>query len=137
MSQTNSSIDENARRLLDFTVGTRERIITELMPEGKFPIDNDDRKVILSALDGIDRTVLGAARVKAEEKANETQQQQTELVAELLQQFSVKSLMSETPVRRQEVLTLEGEFSVEDGVSGETDIGTQHLTYDEFFASPE
>jgi hypothetical protein len=127
-----SALDTESQRLLAFTVNTRESIVKELMKDGKAPEDTGGRILLMQALDGIDRTVIGKAKIKVDENNSKNQQQMTSMVAKLL--TSVTTPRSTEP-RRPAVL--DAEFIVRDKVEGESDIGVQSLTYKQFFKDEE
>lgn len=126
MTEAILTLEDQAR--LNLTNQVRENIITHLTKDG-LPEDNDDRKFLLAAMDGLDHSVLTKARVKAMDKSNNNQAKATSMIAELLYRFSTNN-QSESIDRS---IDLDAEYRVENPVPGETDQGVQHLTYDEFF----
>lgn len=77
-------LDLEDQRLLNLTLTHRERIISQLTMGNKIPNDKDEIKLLISSLDGIDRTVIGRAKVKNDENANKNQENSASLIAELL-----------------------------------------------------
>ena len=116
---------------LNLTLKIRENIITSLTKDG-VPNNKDDMQILLSTLDGMDRTVISKTRLNVDNKNNQLQQQTAGLIAELLSKFSENNSHCKTefvtvPVLPSEVLV--GKF-----VEGEMDIGVQSLTYEQFMA---
>ena len=127
MSEAILTLEDQAR--LNLTHQVRENIITNLTKNG-LPENDNDRKFLLAAMDGLDHSILTKARVKAQDKTNNNQAKATSLVAELLYRISANN-NTNIPIDR--TIDLANEYQVVDPVPGETDQGVQHLTYDEFF----
>lgn len=127
MSEAILTLEDQAR--LNLTHQVRENIITHLTKDG-LPEDNDDRKFLLAAMDGLDHSVLTKARVKAQDKSNNNQAKATNMIAELLYRISATNAQ---PGDIERTIDLSNEYAVVDPVPGETDQGVQHLTYEEFF----
>ncbi len=131
MSDT-SSFDISDKRRLELTLSVREQIITQLTEKG-LPDEKEDRQFLMTALDGMDRTVLSKARIKADENANQTQQQTTQLIAGLLSKVSANAgvqIISEQT--RRELPELDRDITVTDSIEGETNVGVSEENYQTF-----
>ena len=123
----NKLLDMEDERRLQFTLTLRENMIKELVKDG-LPKSEEELSTLTSLLDGMDRTVLGKARVKASEKANENNEQIAGMVA---------SLLAKVPFNGEAVETIEPpslpeDVQPENVVPGETSIGVEDIGYDEF-----
>lgn len=120
-------IEDQAR--LEFTINTRRRIIRELYPDdGKIPHDRADKELLISALDGMDRTVLGRSKLKLDAANSKQQEQTSKLISEIL--LSVTSKPTSPP--RNSAPALPNTVPEPKLVPGEADIGMIDLNYDDF-----
>jgi hypothetical protein len=126
MAEAILTLEDQAR--LNLTHQVREDIITALT-KGGLPNDNDDRKFLLAAMDGLDHSILTKARIKAQDKTNNNQAKATSMIAELLYRLNSNTQV----IAVDRTIDLENDYRVDNLVPGETDQGVQHLTYDEFF----
>ena len=53
---------------LDYTQSIRKRVVDSLCSDGTVPNDKENRVALLATLDGIDKQVLGVARLKQDDK---------------------------------------------------------------------
>lgn len=132
MAEQSAIFDQTDQDNLNFTLHTRRRIANEMLEGGKIPKDQEDRKFLLAALDGLDRTTLSRARIKADDSANQSQQHTIGIIAELLSKVNAHAVSG--GVRLTGAPVLETVYQITDAVSGETEIGTQTMTYDAFIA---
>lgn len=115
---------------IDKVQGIRRRILDELVssgintPDGKIiPIDKDDRALLLSVMDGMDRTSFTKIKIKAEKKASDNVSKSATLVAEALKAVNSKTFAQATSAEREVPPShLDRTF-----VEGETDIGNKPL----------
>lgn len=128
MSDTSSITIEDQGRL-EFTLNTRRRIADTMLKNG-IPEDKEDRQLLMSALDGMDRTVLGRARIKSEDSANQSNQQTANMVAMLLTRITPRNISFNG--ERQTVPTLDESIQLDSVVEGETEIKPKQITYDTF-----
>ena len=119
----------NDARMLDLTMRKREDIINTLTAKG-IPEDRADKALLISALDGVDRTILSRARIKADTKIADSQAQATSLVANILSNISGKNLKSLDNNRDIPILTID--VSSQSFAEGEMDTGTQNNDFDTF-----
>lgn len=127
--ENNSSIDQEDQIRLNKTLSIRENIIDSLVKDG-FPSDKDDRSFLLSNLDGVERLVINRARIKSDDKSNQTQQHTAATIAGLLTKISVFN--RNLPAPDVADIELPAEFSDIILNPGETDQGTQSLNYETF-----
>jgi hypothetical protein len=82
--------------------------------------------MLIQALDGLDRTILTRAKLKSDDQNAKSQRDTAKMIAEVLTRVST------IPIARTGTPTLPNEIIVDNLVPGETDIGLQNLTYDDF-----
>lgn len=123
------------QRRLNLTQSTREAIVAQLMPEGNLSADENDRLTLLKALDGLDRTTIATAKVKAEDNAARA----NEMIAERMARFLASSHTSnQSQVRTTELE--EYELPEIEIVEGEDTIGVEAVEYENMMSidfSPE
>lgn len=119
----------NDARLLDFTMRKREEIVNKLTEKG-LPDEKSDKVMLISALDGIDRTILTRSRIKADTKIADSQAQATSLIANILNNVSSKNIKQLDSNREIPVLTIDHADIV--FIEGEKDTGTQNCDFDTF-----
>jgi hypothetical protein len=72
-------------QVLNYTQQQRRFVIDKLTNNGaKLPDDVDQQRLMLQALDGMDRSALGRKKIKVEEQANQNVAGMTGIVAEML-----------------------------------------------------
>lgn len=131
MSNINDDLTAlNDARMLDLTMRTRENIISKLTANGGIPEDRADKALLISALDGVDRTVLSRARIKADSKIADSNSQTTSLIANILSNINSKNLKSLDDNREIPLLLIEVDKTL--FVDGEMDTGTQSNDYESF-----
>lgn len=71
---------------LNNTRGHRQAIVKQLMVEnnGKYPTDPKELKVFLQALSDMSKDAISTKRIRVEEKANDTMEQNRQIAAEIL-----------------------------------------------------
>jgi hypothetical protein len=113
---------ENEDAILAYTHNLRKSIVTELMPQGKFPGDNSDRNAVITMLKDMDASAMGRKRIKVEEKANNNQEAASALIAKMLQMAGgQKPFQAEHPIKDITPPQLGSEVPEPELVEGETD----------------
>lgn len=79
-----SLFTEEDEKTLEYTKDIRTRIVKELVKDNKVPEDSDDRKFLMSALDGLDRAVISKAKIRVDSKSANTAAESRALVANAL-----------------------------------------------------
>lgn len=126
MSET-SILDISDEQRLEKSLQAREAIVAELMEHQSVPRFKDDKILLIQALDGLDRTILARAKLKADVNSQKDQKEITKMIAEVL----MKTRTNNATVRT-EPISLDDSIRVTDLVDGETEIGVIELSYDEF-----
>lgn len=136
MATATSSFDLEDERRLNLTQQTRENIVSMLTAKG-LPEDKEDRAFLLSALDGLDRTTLSKARIKTDAAANKSNEETASLVASLLAKVVPAAIANNQQAVNRQAPALAGEFKVLNPVEGETEVGAEPMTYDDFMQKME
>ena len=123
------SLDLKDQSRLERSLAARETIIATLMSDGRLPYNKDDKIMLIQALDGLDRTVLSKAKLKSDDQNAKSQRDTAKMIADVLSRVSTASLT------RTGVPSLPSDIVIDDLVPGETSLGLQDLTYDEFDAT--
>lgn len=113
-----------------YTQGIRKKMVESLMPNEQVPIDTDSQRVILTALNDMDKTDISHRRLKQEDKRVNNESLVADLVTTILKDPNARlnigpiagkpSIVDSTPTTLVEGVEI---------VSGELDIGIQDLTY--------
>lgn len=114
------SVEDQAR--IELTLQTRERIVRSLTKDNSIPADTNDRAFLLSALDGLDRTILSRAKIKSDDTNAKSEAEMAKTMASLLMRMDSK--------RRSgvNILDVDGVFLPEITlVDGETFIGVEPI----------
>ena len=121
--------DEDVMR---FTQGTRRKFVDHLLANG-FPNDPKEQYVLLSALGDMDRAALGRMRIGIGEKAVEGDKLVANALVALRAQLQGvdplqgdSSVVATIPRVRQDLLP------PSNAVPGETSVGLEKQTFDEF-----
>lgn len=114
-----TTIDSADISRLDKITNIRERIVSELT-ESNLPKDVDDRKFLLEAMAGIERTIFSKAKIKNEENANANNANASSLIAKVLLETK-RDMMTADGL--SQVLDLPDEITPGVVVPGNTDIG--------------
>ena len=122
----------NDKRLLDLTMRKREEVINALTNKGVIPEDKADKALLVSMLDGIDRTILSKSRIKADTKIADSNGQATSLIANILSSFNSKNVISVDSNREIPVLVFDDPSIT--FIEGEMDTGTQNNSFDTFIS---
>ena len=122
----------NDKRLLDLTMRKREEIINSLTNKGSVPEDKADKVLLVSILDGIDRTILTKSRIKADTKIADSNAIATSLIANILSSITSKNVIVKDANREIPTLT-----TIDVGVTfieGEMDTGIQNNNFESFIS---
>jgi hypothetical protein len=122
---------DNEARLLDLTMRTREELIVSLTKKG-IPEDRADKSLLVSLLDGVDRTILSKSRIKVDSKISDTNAQAASLIANVLTKINTKNIRVIDDQREIPQLPLDVEGIT--FIDGELDTGTQNNSFDTFIA---
>lgn len=118
---------------LAFTQGHRRAVVRELTRNCALPSDADERKLLLAALDGMDRTTLTVKRIKSDEKVGGEMAGAAGAVANLLSQLSSRSNKRTAGIEgSDQPPALDRTVPDPTLVPGETDVNPGQLTYDSF-----
>lgn len=126
---TQSSFDNEDIDILKRTQVIRNSLVTKLMRSGQVPDDINQQRMLLDVVNSMDKSTLQKAKVKAEDKSNENKEAKAKAVAQFL--LEARKRQQTLPV--VESAELPQSVPAPELVPGETDIGTQDLTYDAFF----
>ena len=121
-------------RRIALTQNVRERIVQRLTENGTIPNTQEDRGLLMAALDGMDRTSLGRMKIKVEDKAATAQAQASSMVADILNNLTSKSISNTIAPQERSAPKLPEHIQVTNPVAGEMSIGTQAQSYSEFMA---
>lgn len=121
--------DYDDQRRLNLTQSVRERVVTEMLKDGKLPEDEENRAFLFKALDGLDRQTLGKASIRSKDKANDASKNVSDIITQLLLKTTVPNTANSA---RVEIPALPASFVVTP-VPGEMDgAGGEEVTYDSF-----
>lgn len=134
-SNIEDSIEGNHR--LEYTLNIRKEAIDKLISKGKIPENKDEKSLLISLLDGMDRTVLSRAKVKVDAKTNDISTQANVLVAKLLTKVNPKAIMLNNFTDTIQVPVLDSTIPKPSLIEGETLIGTVNETFDNFMTRME
>jgi hypothetical protein len=123
-------IEGNAR--LEYTLSVRESIVKHLLTKGPVPEDKADKMLLISALDGMDRTILSRAKIKLDSKTNDIAANSNSIIANLLQRISPKQIASNNYNPDLVIPVLSTDIELLETVDDEVTIGTIEETFDNF-----
>jgi hypothetical protein len=122
----------NDKRLLELTMRKREEVINKLTANNIVPEDKADKALLVSMLDGIDRTILAKSRIKADTKIADSNAQASSLIANILNSFNSKNIINVD--KNREIPVLIHDDSTIEFIEGETDTGTQNNSFETFIS---
>lgn len=115
----------------------RKKFVKHLTPEGKFPEDIKAQYVLLTTMADMDRTALQNKKIGSTERQGAADRQAAMLIATIVGNCEGKNPFEST-TRQGTVPQLQSNLIPEVViVPGETDIGLEHETYDQFTARME
>lgn len=126
--------DAEDKKALSKTSQLRDQMITEMTKKG-IPSDEKERKFLLDVLDSADRSVFNKARIRVDEKNGQNQQQTTAMIAAVLLKINEQQIISNTREAREKAIPKE--LPDPKLIPGETAIGVQNQTYDQFMQRME
>lgn len=125
------SLEDQQR--LEFTNKLRKKLIETLVTDEDkpgIPQEKADKALLVSLLDGMDRTTLSKAKIKTEDKAVKGNADATNLIAEVLRGLSTNQ-KQKAQSGGGSIPTLPSDVKFSD-VEGETQLGTHGVKIDEF-----
>ena len=115
---------------LEFTRSVRKRIVSTLT-EKDIPKDPDELRLLLTTLTDLDRSSLGRMKIKSDDKNTSDSINAQAAIATLLMKVDPTRVASIGRTERS-IPTLGNDVSPPDLIDGETSIGTQTGTYEDF-----
>ncbi len=125
----------NDDQALDYVQGQRKKLVESMLGEdGSCPTDNEDRSVMLKALDGIASTASANKRLKTDKDILDIELEAKQLLHETMLLLTAKAINNlETDTSVQRTINIPTNFSSEFvAVEGEADIGISTETFDDF-----
>lgn len=126
---TQSSFDNEDIDILKRTQVIRNSMVTKLMRSGQVPDDIHQQRMLLDVVNSMDKSTLQKAKVKAEDKSNESKEARAKAVA----QFLLEARKKQQALPVVDSAELPQSVPAPELVPGETDIGMQDLSYETFF----
>lgn len=126
---TQSSFDNEDIDILKRTQVIRNSLVTKLMRSGQVPDDIHQQRMLLDVVNSMDKSTLQKAKVKAEDKSNESKEARAKAVA----QFLLEARKKQQALPVVDSAELPQSVPAPELVPGETDIGMQDLSYETFF----
>jgi hypothetical protein len=119
-----------------FVQGKRKEIVYKLMPDGKPPSDTKEMSILLTALDGIDRSALTRLRIKSDEKTADSMVGGAAIIAKALGMISPQNFM-QGDVTDAEVKPPQLGSGIPAPVlsPGEVEEGTRNISYKEVMSA--
>lgn len=135
MNNQNEPALEEEDSIFAYTNERRKHIVTTLMKEDMALKDPAYAKIVLQALDGLDKVALGRKRIKVDEKINTNQEMAAGLIARLLNSTAGSKLYETTmfDINRKPP-TLGTEIPNPILVEGETSVNALAITFETFIA---
>lgn len=118
---------------LNFTNKIREKLIKEIIvseDKPEVPEEKGDKALLVSLLDGMDRSTLSKAKIKTEDKAAKGSADACGLIAQVLRNISTAQ-KENIKTGSGTIPTLPKDIKY-DEVQGETMLGTHSMNIDEF-----
>ena len=128
----NEVILDSEESVLSYTHAKRLFIVESMLHEGQLPEDPAEKKVLLNALDGMDKMAIGRMRIKIDEKANKNMGQAAALVAQLLSSGNIAHMYNVPNGTNRDAPLLGSDVPAPDIVNGETAINPLGTNYEEF-----
>lgn len=128
-----SSFDTSDIDILSQTQTIRKSMVTKLMQSGQVPEDLNSQRMLLEVVNSMDKSTIQKAKIKSEDKSNQSKEVKAKLVA----QFLLEARKKQQALPVVDSAELPQSVPAPELVPGETDIGTQDLNYDVFFKDDE
>lgn len=124
----------DARRL-EYVNHVRESLVKEIVTDKiKIPEERGNKELLVSLLDGMERTVFNKAKIKTDKKAADNASEASALIANVLKSMpSLSSLQSNHQVGAK-IPELPNTLEKPALIEGETAVGSQSQNIDEFMA---
>lgn len=133
LSAMSKELLDDDDKLLRHTQGVRLTVVDQLMDQGKIPVTQEDRELLLKVIDGLDKQAINKKRIKADNKIGDAAQQAAAALAIMSQRLAgvdpFKATNSSSGPERVPDKFAKGEIVV---VPGELDMGSDTRTYEEF-----
>lgn len=84
MSQSSQIFTHEDEQLLAKTQSVRIKLVDALIKKEIVPGDGDEKRLLMQALDGIDKQVLAKTKIKSDDENQRTQAQTATIIADLL-----------------------------------------------------
>ena len=122
----------NDDAVLDYTLKMRKFVLDKMLADGKLPEDPAEKKIILNALDGMDKAAIAKKRIKLEEKVVDSHAGAAAIIASILSMSSsVNAFKDINPVNRV-APTLGSDVPEPVLVEGEASVTANQQTFSEF-----
>lgn len=124
---------EDDDSILRHTQGVRLQVVDQLMDQGKIPVTQEDRDLLIKVIDGIDRQAIAKKRIKSDSKIGDAAQQAAAALAIMAQRMGGKNPFKADnsaagPDKVPDKFT-KGDVTI---VPGELDIGDDTRTFEDF-----
>lgn len=119
-------LDLEEARLINKGLKIREQIVDALFVDNKIPSSEEDRELLMRAIEGSDRTILGKAKLKVDKDNNGSAQEVAKVMASILSKVTVKNAQGD-----KQPPELPKDIRVTDVIEGEKNIGVENLSYDD------
>lgn len=128
VSRADDLFDEEDAQALAANRLIRRTLVRALTEGNKVPESNSDKSLLLGLMDGIDREILGRARLKIAAKSEENNSNMTAFAAQILKNHTSGA----TRVPGNRVLDLPDTVRLDNPIPGELDDGLVPITFDNF-----
>lgn len=129
-------IDLTDDDVLKFTMRQRKRLVAELTANG-MPVTNDERTLLLATLNDMDRTALSKKKINAQTAGSEADRTAAMAIAKLYGQMGRNNPYATDTMQRALPEPDQRQLPQITVVPGETEIGINTETYDEFMKRME
>lgn len=119
-------LDLEEARLINKGLKIREQIVDALFVDNKIPQSEEDRELLMRAIEGSDRTILGKAKLKVDKDNTNSAQEVAKVMAGILSKVTVKNAQQD-----KQAPELPKDVKVNDLVEGEKTIGVENLNYND------
>lgn len=137
MQNQNADMILNDDDIIEQNQRMRKKFVEHLVPEGKFPDDPKAQYVLLTAMADMDRTALQNKKIGSTERQGAADRQAAMLIATIVGSMEGKNPFESTTGRTTIPLLESQRIPEVVIVPGETDIGLEHETYEQFTARME
>lgn len=124
----------DSARVMEYTQQTRLNLIKDLTKNATQPEDPKSQKVLLEALNGMDKAVVTIERIKLEEKAIDLQAAAASLIAAVIRTPGIKNIFTNDTLVEREIPSLPNNLDAIVTVAGETSNMPMNESYAEFMS---